>query len=207
MKSARAISRLLLPMGLLALAACQTPPKATEPDAPTDTTTVETAPAAPAPAPGSSAAPTAPQGGEQQAQQGVPVAIYLADTERQEGWAPVEINSGILYVNPEPVLTREHLAGVQAGANAQGAGLLAFDLNEEGRQQVTRVTARHPNKRLALVVGRTMLAAPGYSTPVTTQQLVFGVGSEQNALMAARAIAGLPEDGSADAQAGSGAPQ
>ncbi|HCP76455.1 MAG TPA: hypothetical protein DIU11_01635, partial [Pusillimonas sp.] len=60
----------------------------------------------------------------------------------------------------------------------------------------------NPNKRLALVVGSTMLAAPGYTTQVSTDQLVFGVGSEANATAAARAIAGAQEteNGAAPAQ-------
>jgi preprotein translocase subunit SecD len=126
------------------------------------------------------------------------VAVYLADTKPQKGWAQVDIQSGTLYVRPEPVITREHLTGVQAGSNRQGAGLLALELNEKGRELVTRITGRYPNMRLALVVGRTMLAAPGYTTPVTSPQLIFGVGSEQNATLAARAIAGLAADGSGD---------
>lgn len=196
MKAARTLRRVIAPLGLVFLAACQTAPK---------TDTAASSAASPGPASGQSQ-PATPAPAPAEQRQGVPVAVYVADTQKQDGWQPIEITSGILYVNPEPVLTREHLSGVQAGANAQGAGLLALELNEEGRQQVTRITARYPNKRLALVVGNTMLAAPGYSTPVTTSQLIFGVGSEQNALLAARAIAGLPEDGSADAATG-GRPQ
>ncbi|MGE4370240.1 MAG: hypothetical protein AB7E12_11220 [Burkholderiaceae bacterium] len=206
MKAARTLRRVIAPLGLVFLAACQTAPKtdtAASSAASPGPASGQSQPATPAPAP-AAPAPAAAAPAEQR--QGVPVAVYVADTQKQDGWQPIEITSGILYVNPEPVLTREHLSGVQAGANAQGAGLLALELNEEGRQQVTRITARYPNKRLALVVGNTMLAAPGYSTPVTTSQLIFGVGSEQNALLAARAIAGLPEDGSADAATG-GRPQ
>lgn len=196
MKSARAVGRIFLPLSLVFLAACQTPQggaPAQNPDAVPQQPAATTAPPASAPsAPSDSAAAGAA------VQQGAPVAVYLADTVQQEGWVSVNIQSGNLYLNPEPVLTREDLTGVQAGTNQQGAGLLALDLSEEGRQKVTRLTGRYPNKRLALVVGRTMLAAPAYTTPVTTAQLVFGVGSEQNAVLAARAIAGLPEDGSGD---------
>lgn len=195
MKPVRLVSRALVPFSLLLLAACQTtqgPGSAESSSAsPASTQATATGPTAPA----ASSAAT-----EQQAQQaqGVPVAVYLADTKPQEGWAEVDIQSGTLYVRPEPVITREDLTGVQAGANQQGAGLLALELSEEGRQKVTRITGRYPNMRLALVVGRTMLAAPGYTTPVTSPQLIFGVGTEQNATLAARAIAGLPPDGSAD---------
>lgn len=193
MKSARAVGRIFLPLSVVFLAACQTPQggaPAQNPDA------APQQPAATTPA--TSAPAVSPETADAPVQQGAPVAVYLADTVQQEGWVSVNIQSGNLYLNPEPVLTREDLTGVQAGTNQQGAGLLALDLSEEGRQKVTRLTGRYPNKRLALVVGRTMLAAPAYTTPVTTAQLVFGVGSEQNAVLAARAIAGLPEDGSGD---------
>jgi hypothetical protein len=46
-----------------------------------------------------------------------------------------------------------------------------------------------------------MLAAPAYSTPVSSDHLIFAVGTEQNATAAARAIAGVPQDGSGDANA------
>ncbi|NLY27942.1 MAG: hypothetical protein GX049_10460 [Alcaligenaceae bacterium] len=202
MKSVRAVGRVLVPFGLVFLAACQTPQGGGVAQAP-DAAAQQPA-SAPAQAPATPPA-SAPADSSAQASQGAPVAVYLADTVQQEGWVPISIQSGNLYLNPEPVLTREDLTGVQAGANQQGAGLLALDLSEEGRQKVTRLTSRYPNKRLALVVGRTMLAAPGYTTPVTSGQLVFAVGTEQNAMLAARAIAGLPEDGSGDNAASQGA--
>jgi len=130
-------------------------------------------------------------------EQGTPVAVYLADTVEQAGWTPVDIQSSMLYVNPEPSITRGDLTGVQAGTNREGEGLLALELTPEAAQRLTDLTTRNPNKRLALVVGRTMLAAPGYRSPVTTNQLILAVGTEENATAAARAIAGMPpEEGS-----------
>src|SRR5690606_26395908 len=99
-----------------------------------------------------------------------------------------------LYVNPQPIVTRADLAGIQAGANKDGDGLVALELNDEGKNKVAQATTQNPNKRLALVLGRTMLAAPGYSTPVTSGHLVFAVGTEANATAAARAIAGVPDN-------------
>jgi preprotein translocase subunit SecD len=197
MKPFRTVTRVLAPFSLLVLAACQTTQGPGAADASSGSSSAAQATATAAATPETS---TADQ--TQAAQnQGVPVAVYLADTNQHEGWAQVDIQSGALYLRPEPVITREDLTGVQAGANQQGAGLLALELSEDGRQKVTRITGRYPNMRLALVVGRTMLAAPGYTTPVTSPQLVFGVGSEQNAALAARAIAGVPPDGSGDSAA------
>jgi preprotein translocase subunit SecD len=111
------------------------------------------------------------------------------------GWTPVAIHSGTLYVNPQPVITRDDLSGIQAGSNKQGEGLLALQLNDAGKAKIADVTTKNPNKRLALVVGRTMMAAPSFTTPVTTGHLIFAVGTEQNATAAARAVAGVDENG------------
>lgn len=185
MKAIRSLGRILLPAGLVFLAACQTVPgtKTTEPAAPAEETVT------------------------QAAEQGAPVAVFLADTVNQPGWTPVQIQSSTLYVNPQPVLTRDDLAAVEAGVTQEGEGLLALNLNNVGQKKVSDITAQNPNKRLALVVGRTMLAAPNYTTPVTTDRLIFAVGTEQNARAAAAAIAGVDESGNpiappADAQGG-----
>ena len=194
MKTVQKLGRLVLPLSLLALAACQTMPG--------DTTSTEssTAPSTTAPQPGSTASQE--QEALQAARQGAPVAVFLADTEEQAGWRGVQIQSGMLYINPQPVITREDLVDVRAGTSRQGDDLLALGLSELGRKKVENITQANPNKRLALVVGSTMLAAPGYTTQVSTDQLVFGVGSEANATAAARAIAGAQEteNGAAPAQ-------
>lgn len=174
MNAVRTLGRILLPASFVLLAACQTVPgtKTTEPEpqAPADTSV-------------------------QASSQGAPVAVFLADTVSQQGWTPVQIQSGTLYVNPQPVITRDDLVGVQAGRSQDGKGLLALGLNNVGQKKINDITTQNPNKRLALVVGRTMLAAPSFTTPVDTDQLVFAVGTEQNAAAAARAIAGVDEDG------------
>ena len=175
MKTIGTLGRILVPFSLVLLAACQNMPGKNGATQAGNTPT--------------------PESSVQAQQQGAPVAVFLADTKQQAGWTPVSIQSGSLYVNPQPVVTRADLAGVQAGANKEGTGLLALELNEAGKNKVTQATTQNPNKRLALVVGRTMLAAPGYSAPVTQGQLVFAVGTEANATAAARAIAGTPAEG------------
>ncbi len=182
MKIVRMLGRIIVPGSLVLLAACQSLP------AKKDTAVAPSAPpvATPEAVPGQSAPlPTTPS-----TSQGAPVAVFLADTQMQTGWTAVKISEGILYVNPQPVITRTDLAGVRAGADKQGTGLLALELNSAGKQKITDITNQNPDKRLALVVGRTMMAAPGYSKPITASQLVFVVGTEQNAMAAAQAIAG-----------------
>jgi preprotein translocase subunit SecD len=188
MKTVRTLGRLLLPASLVLLAACQSMPA--------KKTTAETS------------APVPPAETTVQAQrQGAPIAVFLADTATQSGWTPVAIQSGTLYVNPQPIITREDLSGIQAGSNKQGEGLLALELNESGKSKIVDITTKNPNKRLALVVGRTMMAAPGYTSPVTTGHLIFAVGTEQNATAAARAVAGVEDNGAATSPVNPGGPQ
>jgi preprotein translocase subunit SecD len=189
MKVVRALGRILVPASLALLAACHTTPTQQQAQTSTTTATPEAQPQQPA------------ESNAQAAHQGAPVAVFLADTSSHEGWTAVNIPSGAIYVNPQPVVTRDDLSGVQAGTSKQGDGLLALELNKEGAKKVADITTQNPNKRLALVVGRTMMAAPGYSAPVTTGRLVFAVGTEENATAAARAIAGVEDEGAAGASA------
>ncbi|MGN5536149.1 hypothetical protein [Alcaligenes sp. Lyrl_28] len=181
MMTLRTLARILAPIGLLALAACQTVQ-----EKPSDAAGTSSA-ATQAPSTSAQQAP-AQAGAEQQA---APVQIFLADTQEQAGWARVDVQpNGVLFVNPRAVVVREDLVGVQAGTNDSKEGLLALDLTPEAAQRLLQVTTQFPKKRLALVVGDTMLAAPAYGSPVKDGRLIFMVGTEANALAAARAIAG-----------------
>jgi len=178
----RVLTRSALALSVLALAACQTAPKqqvaATQPS---ESTAAGATPSA------QSEAPL-----EQAAEQGAPVAVFLADMTNQQGWRPVQVGADTtLYLDPQPIVTRDDLTGIQAGSNRDGVGLLALMLSEDAKTRIQDLTTRNPNKRLALVVGTTLMAAPSYTTPVETGQLIFPVGTEENATAAARAIAGV----------------
>ena len=183
MKITRTLTRSTLALGLLALAACQTAPvQQSSAPQPADTAVAGTsAPAAPL-----------PETVEPAAEQGAPVAVLLADLVEHEGWRQVQVGSNSsLYLDPRPIVIRDDLTGIQAGANQQGQGLLALMLSDDAKRRVEEITTRNPNKRLALVVGSTLMAAPSFSEPVSTGQLIFPVGTEANATAAARAIAGV----------------
>ncbi|MFA5520475.1 MAG: hypothetical protein WCY98_01775 [Castellaniella sp.] len=179
----RAILSLLVPVGALLLTACETVPNrdvaASEPAAQTQAQEM----------------PARQEAG----QDGAPVAVFVADTVAQEGWSPIRLNDGELYLNPQPVVTRDDLTGVQAGTNKNGDGLLVLELNAAGLGKVNQATTQFPGKRLALIVGQTLMAVPGYSAPLTTERLAFMVGSGETAAAAAEAIAGTP---AGDAPAG-----
>src|SRR5690606_15243231 len=145
MKAVRTLGRIVLPASLVLLAACQSMPGKQSTETQSEQAAADTS--------------------IQPNSQGAPDAVFLDDTINQQGWTPVQIQSGTLYVNPQPIVTRDDLVGVQAGTNKEGAGLLALGLNNVGQSKITNITTQNPNKRLALVVGRTMLAAPSYTTP------------------------------------------
>lgn len=197
MKITRTLTRSSLAVALLTLAACQTAP--VQQDAATQTT--EPAVAAPT-------APQSPQPETMQeaAAQGAPVAVLLADLVQHEGWREVQVGGDSrIYLDPRPIVVREDLTGVQAGANQQGQGLLALMLSDDAQRRVQDITSRNPNKRLALVVGSTLMAAPSFSEPVSSGQLIFPVGTEDNATAAARAIAGIDASGQPIAPSAPGA--
>lgn len=124
--------------------------------------------------------------------QALDLRVFLADTRSRPGWTPVTLKpSGMLYVRPEAVIVRADLIGIQAATDQKGDGVLVLILGDEGLRKLREATAANPGLRLALVVGHTMLAAPGYAAPVTQQQLAFGVGSAHNAELAARSVAGV----------------
>jgi len=189
MNLTRIFTRSSLALAVLTLAACQTAP-VQQGAAPQPTDRASSAPAAPAPG------PATPEATQPASEQGAPVAVFLADMVQQEGWREIPVGADSrLYLDPQPVITRDDLTGVQAGANQEGQGLLALMVSDEARGRLEQLTSRHPNKRLALVVGRTLMAAPAYTDSVNSGQLIFPVGTEANAMAAARAIAGVDEAG------------
>lgn len=201
------IVRTLAMVSVVALAACQTTPSS---DTTADATTGAATETSASTATDEVAQPGALSGADEPASQeamadGAPVAIFIADMKEQSGWHPIQIDTGNLYVNPQPVVTREDLTGVQAGSNDDGEGLLALVLHPTARERVVQATTQNPDMRLALIVGRTLLSAPGYSGPVDTEYLIFGVGTEENAMAVARAIAGVSDENGAGAASAGGA--
>jgi hypothetical protein len=126
--------------------------------------------------------------------QATDVRVFLADTHAHPGWTPVPLKpSGLLYVRTDAIVDRSDLMGVQSAADQAGGGVLVLILSNDGLQKLNAQTRAHPGLHLALVVGQVMLAAPQYTSPITQQQVAFGVGSVHNAELAARSIAGLQQ--------------
>lgn len=143
-------------------------------------------------APGGRVAHAGPRRAVNAGQEAENVRVFLADTQPRAGWTPVHLKpSGVLYVRTDAVIDRRDLIGIQSATDQAGGGILVLILSDSGLRKMHKATAANPGLRLALVVGQTMLAAPGYAAPIREQQLAFGVGSARNAEVAARAVAGV----------------
>jgi len=185
------LGRSMAALAVLALVACQTP---------LDSAQVETeAPAtdaavAPAPAPQEPIAE--PHEAVEQAEDFSPLMVFLADFEPVSDWVEVGLDDETtLYLQPTPSFTRDDLMSVETYSSESGDGLLALILTDPAAQRLEALTSQNPGRRLALAVEGTLLAVPRYSEPLTNGQLVFMVGSVDNAQTAARMIAG--DDGRA----------
>ncbi|WP_322994879.1 hypothetical protein [Castellaniella sp.] len=123
----------------------------------------------------------------------VDLRVFLADSKARPGWTPVPLQpKGILYVRTDAIIDRSDLMGIQSATDQAGGGLLVLILTDAGLEKLRTVTAANPGLRLALVVGKMMLAAPTYAAPIHAQKLAFAVGSVHNAEVAARSVAGVP---------------
>jgi len=195
MRLAKGLGRSLAAVSVLTLMACQTTPQDAAPtdEAPTETTEQQPATTAPV-EPG---APTG-QGTDTTNQQAEysPMMVFLADFEPVDDWAEVVLDEETtLYLQPEPSFTRDDLMSVETYSSDSGEGLLALMLTDAARQRLESITTENPDRRLALAVDGTLLAVPRYSEPLTNGQLVFMVGTVENAQTAAEIIAG--DDGQA----------
>ncbi|HLS16262.1 MAG TPA: hypothetical protein VK049_00320 [Paenalcaligenes sp.] len=196
MKIAKGLGRSLAAFSVLTLMACQTTPHDATPaeDAPAETTEQEqsatTAPVEPGARTGQGTEAT-----DQEVEYS-PMMVFLADFEPVDGWAEVTLDEETtLYLQPEPSFTRDDLMSVETYSSDSGEGLLALMLTDTARQRLENITTENPDRRLALAVDGTLLAVPRYSEPLTNGQLVFMVGSVENAQTAAEIIAG--DDGRA----------
>lgn len=186
MRLAKSLGRSLAAISVLALVACQTMPQDAAPAIEAPAKTTEQQPTTTAPS-----TPTRQGAGttDQQVEYSS-MMVFLADFEPVNDWAAVVLDEETtLYLQPEPSFTRNDLMSVETYASESGEGLLALVLTDVARQRLQSLTTNNPGRRLALAVDGTLLAVPRYSEPLTNGQLVFMVGTIENARRAAEIIA------------------
>ncbi|USP49607.1 SecDF P1 head subdomain-containing protein [Alcaligenes faecalis] len=128
----------------------------------------------------------------QQAQmrQATQVFFRLAQTEPSEGLSELKLRDSSLWVLPQPVLSREDLAGVEPLQTKQGQGLVRFGFNQEGARKLAELSRRYQGKLLLVSVADNLVAVPRISEPLTQGTMVVPVSSSEQALAIARAIVG-----------------
>lgn len=191
MAFAKVIGRGVAALGLFTLVACQTTPHDADPVAgqPEGPGTAQQE-AGMAPGEPGRTQTTQPETRQEEAEYS-PLMVFLADFEPQADWVEVVLDEErTLYLQPEPSFTRDDLLSVETYSSESGEGLLALMLTGPAAERLQQLTTQNPDRRLALAVDGTLLSVPRYSEPLTDGQLVFMVGSVQNAEIAAQIIAG-----------------
>ena len=173
---------------VVVLAGCQTTPTQDR------TTATGTAPTTTEPAPAEQA----------QSRGYSPVEFYVAQPQADAGLMEVKLPDGALYMQREPVLTREDLIESAALVDKQGQNFVGLRFSEAGARKLNQISTANVGKMLALVVERQLVAAPRISEPLNRGVLAFSVSSASEANELAAAIRG--DAAAAGAPAGVNAP-
>jgi preprotein translocase subunit SecD len=118
------------------------------------------------------------------------VEFYLAQTEAAADAMQIKLPDGVLYLQRQPVLTREDLIEAAALVDKQGQNFVGLRFNEAGARKLNQISGQNIGKMLALVVERQLVAAPRISEPLNRGVLAFSVASAQEANELSSAIRG-----------------
>ena len=184
------VTLLLTALTTITLAGCQTTAPSVRPD-----------PAAQTAASATTQAVT-PSMRTTQAQNQVPSVLFrLAQTEQAQGLTEVKLSDGSLWVQPQPVLSRADLSGVEPLQTQQGQALVRFHFNQIGARKLAEISRRFPGKLLMLTINNQLVAAPRLSDPLIDGVMVIPVTNAQQALAIAQGIAGVAPAHAPTAQA------
>ncbi len=101
----------------------------------------------------------------------------------------------VIWLAPQPVLTRGDLQGVAPVRNDEGKSYLSFLLNEAGARKLADVTSRNTGALLSLVVGQTLHTVSIIGEPMTEGILRIPVANEAQAVGLVNAILGQGTNG------------
>ncbi|ARP96856.1 SecDF P1 head subdomain-containing protein [Bordetella genomosp. 13] len=163
----------VLAVAMLALAGCQTAPTASD----------KQGSATPAPSTPSTPSASAPRTAS-------PVEFYIAYSQPGPNRTAVSMPDGTLYLQQQPVLTREYLTEAAAVVDRQGQHFVGLRFNEAGTRILSDVSSQNLGNMLALVVNRELVAAPSIAEPLNRGALAFGVPTAQAAIELAAQIRG-----------------
>ena len=166
------------------LTGCKTTEPALRPDpAPPTVAGSQTAPA--------TTHPVTPAMRPARAQTQVPSVLFrLAQTEPAQGLSEVKLSDGSLWIQPQAVLSRADLSGVEPLQTQQGQALVRFHFNPIGARKLAEISRRFEGKLLVLTINNQLAAAPRLGEPLTDGVMVIPVTSPQQAVAIAQTIAG-----------------
>lgn len=103
------------------------------------------------------------------------VELYIAQTQAVPGLTEVRLADGILYMQKQPVLTRNDLTEAAALVDAQGRHFVGLRFSEGGARKLAEVSGQNIGKMLALIIDRNLVAAPRINEPLNRGVLAFSV--------------------------------
>jgi preprotein translocase subunit SecD len=124
--------------------------------------------------------------------QPVPLYIHVSSPTPLRGWDKAVVAQDTLYIDPLPAITSQDLTHIDPMANDKNQGFIGLYFNDAGKAKLLKMSTQHKGKRVAVLLGDQIVAAPQLADPLSDGVMIFGVVSPQAAQIIAHAVAGLP---------------
>ena len=118
------------------------------------------------------------------------VDFRLAQRAKAAGLSELKFPDGSLWYNPQPVLTRADLSGVEPRRTADGHPYLRFTFSALGAQKLAALTKQYRGRLLVLTLNNSLESVYAIGQPIQSGVLDIGVKSDQEAVRAVKTIAG-----------------
>ena len=129
----------------------------------------------------STKAPVAAQATTQQTtEQGV-IAVHLAQRNSEPELLTLDLGEGKkLYALPQPVLTQGDMQGVASVASEDGKTFLMFDMTEQGRAKLAKISTEAKGHFLLFSVKNQLVGISQVDQPVTDGKLVMATENAEH---------------------------
>ena len=119
-------------------------------------------------------APVAAQAATQQTtEQGI-IAVHLAQRKSEPELLTLDLGEGKkLYALPQPVLTQGDMEGVASVASEDGKTFLMFNMSEQGRAKLAKISTEAKGHFLLFSVKNQLVGISQVDQPVTDGKLVM----------------------------------
>jgi preprotein translocase subunit SecD len=156
---------------------------------------IRTSAASPAPARASAMAPApatamATSTAAQQTAKAPVVEFRLAQSQPDTGLQRVQIGNQVMWVLPQPVLTRSDVRSLVAVKSREGKDYVQFTFTPAAAPRLAEISQRYRGKYLLLSVDRYLVSAPTIGGPMTNGELFVPATSAEDARQIAALAAG-----------------